>query len=109
MPILLPRNPRVDRVWASGTSSERRWVEVTLILGVLVYFFLAQMPPSLLSCPFLSITGHECPTCGTTRSLWNILHGNLSKAWHLNPVGYCVLVVLIRRICVLLFMDRRFT
>ena len=41
-------------------------------------------PHSYPSCIFLSVTGLECPGCGTTRALHQLMHGNLAKAIDLN-------------------------
>ncbi len=35
-------------------------------------------------CVFLSLTGFECPGCGSTRCLHQILNGNLREAFDLN-------------------------
>lgn len=37
-------------------------------------------------CPFRAMTGYLCPGCGTTRALHEILHGNFSAAFRLNPL-----------------------
>lgn len=37
-------------------------------------------------CAFHTITGLHCPGCGTTRALHQVLHGNLSAAFALNPL-----------------------
>lgn len=44
-----------------------------------------RLVPHLVVCPFLLLTGHPCPFCGTTRS-WNaMLHGHFSHAFALHP------------------------
>lgn len=37
-------------------------------------------------CPFRALTGFQCPGCGTTRGLHQLLHGNLVAAFELNPL-----------------------
>lgn len=44
-----------------------------------------------LRCPFLAVTGYPCLTCGATRCAIAFLHGNLSAAWHWNPLALVAL------------------
>ena len=37
-------------------------------------------------CPFRLVTGLNCPGCGTTRALHQILHGHFLTAFTLNPL-----------------------
>ena len=39
-------------------------------------------------CWFHSITHLPCPACGTTRSVWAIVHGQWAHGWQLNPLGF---------------------
>jgi hypothetical protein len=54
-----------------------------LLLGLMVLFFVPPARLPLPACAFHSITGHSCLTCGLTRSLHAILHGDLAAS-----VGY---------------------
>ena len=40
-----------------------------------------------LPCPFKLITGWDCPLCGGTRMGASLMHGNLSAAFHYNPLA----------------------
>lgn len=42
----------------------------------------ALYPP----CPFRTLTGLQCPGCGSLRALHQLLHGNLLAALRLNPL-----------------------
>jgi hypothetical protein len=42
-------------------------------------------------CPFHQVTGLWCPGCGTTRALHQLLHGNLTTAFRLNPLAILIL------------------
>ena len=42
-------------------------------------------------CPLLYLTGWYCPGCGSLRALHQLLHGNLSAAWALNPLTIVLL------------------
>jgi hypothetical protein len=70
------------------------------IVGLVIYLATSETLGDLPLCVFRYL-GRPCPTCGTTRSLWNVLHGNLTTAWSLNPIGFLVVVVLARRLVVL--------
>lgn len=40
-----------------------------------------------LPCPFKLITGWDCPLCGGTRMGASLMHGNVSTAFHYNPLA----------------------
>jgi uncharacterized protein DUF2752 len=58
-----------------------------LVLGALVLLCSANPASSNLfpPCPFLWLTGFYCPGCGSLRALHQLLYGNLSAAFALNP------------------------
>ena len=35
---------------------------------------------------FLTLTGWECPGCGSQRAIHALLHGQLGQAWHYNAL-----------------------
>jgi hypothetical protein len=38
-------------------------------------------------CLFKNTTGLACPSCGTTRAMEALLHGNLLHSFQINPLG----------------------
>ena len=54
--------------------------------GVYLYIFEPGKSGYFPFCPFRALTGLNCPGCGTTRSLHQLLHGNLTSAFKLNPL-----------------------
>ena len=42
-------------------------------------------------CPLRYLTGWYCPGCGSLRAIHQLLHGNLSAAWALNPLTVLLL------------------
>jgi hypothetical protein len=42
-------------------------------------------------CPLRYLTGWYCPGCGSLRAMHQLLHGNLSAAWALNPLTVLLL------------------
>lgn len=61
------------------------WLPVLGLAGVYYRFDPARylfFPP----CPFRWLTGYLCAGCGSQRAIHQLLHGQLSTAWHLNPL-----------------------
>src|SRR5579864_6420943 len=46
-------------------------------------------------CPLHMLTGLQCPGCGATRALYEVLHGNLAAAWAYNQLFVAVLPFLV--------------
>jgi hypothetical protein len=46
-------------------------------------------------CLFKRLTGVACPSCGATRSMLALLHGDAGYAFHINPLGFVLLPMLI--------------
>ena len=42
-------------------------------------------------CAFHSLTGLQCPGCGGTRALHQLLHGNVRAAFQLNPMLFAAM------------------
>jgi hypothetical protein len=38
------------------------------------------------TCPFLAVTGLQCPGCGGTRAMYSLLHGDVVGAVRMNPL-----------------------
>jgi Protein of unknown function (DUF2752) len=70
--------------------------------GVFLYVIEPAKVTFLPLCPFRALTGFQCPGCGTTRALHQLLHGNLVAAFELNPL-------LILSLPFLLYATLRFT
>ena len=45
-------------------------------------------------CPFLALTGWQCPLCGATRMGAALLHGDLASAYAFNPALLIAVAVL---------------
>ncbi|OGQ10750.1 MAG: hypothetical protein A2138_25965 [Deltaproteobacteria bacterium RBG_16_71_12] len=66
-----------------------------IVLGGLValaglYAFNPSAGSWFPPCPWLWLTGWQCPGCGVLRGTHALLHGELAVAWGLNPL-WCVL------------------
>ena len=64
-------------------------VAVWLLLGVVslyVYFFEPGRTGLFPGCPFRMLTGYQCPGCGSTRALHQLVHGHFGAAFTFNPL-----------------------
>ena len=79
---------------ASGPDHELIWfaVSVASISGAAIWLALALPWPR---CAFLAVTGLPCVTCGATRSMIALLHGNIPGAVRWNPLAFVALCTLI--------------
>ena len=77
----------------------RRWTAAAIWAslaagGAYLYWFEPGKTGFFPSCPFRALTGFNCPGCGTTRALHQLLHGNVVAAFgvsdrkpHGNDIG----------------------
>jgi hypothetical protein len=76
---------------AREIDHERLWLSIALAGAALVVLWIAsgheELP--LIVCPFRRITGIPCLTCGGTRALLALAHGDLYLALHWNPLVAC--------------------
>ncbi len=56
------------------------------VAASVVYCYSPQEYPFYPKCVFRLATGLNCPGCGGTRSLYWLLHGDLSQAFWFNPL-----------------------
>lgn len=62
------------------------------LLGLLAARFLPVLM-FLPSCTFKGLTGVPCPTCGSTRCLVHLAHGDFTSSLAMNPlISVCLLV-----------------
>jgi hypothetical protein len=51
-----------------------------LITGAAIVFFYSPENYPYIPCIFHKVTGLHCPGCGSTRAIYNLLHGNIAQA-----------------------------
>lgn len=51
------------------------------------FFYFQQAKPAIQVCILKNTSGLPCPSCGTTRSVLNLLHGDILPAILINPFG----------------------
>lgn len=59
---------------------------VALAAAALLYAFVDPAAHLFPRCIFLSLTGFQCPGCGSQRAIHALLTGHLSQAWHFNAL-----------------------
>ena len=76
-------------------------VAAGLIFGVGLLFLVPPEDIPFTTCEFYSLTGHSCLTCGMTRSLHAISHGELTESLRYHLMGPAVFIVMLLSFIVL--------
>jgi hypothetical protein len=74
-----------------GRDTELIWGSVLAASGLIAAFWLKLGLPTPL-CPLHALSGMPCPTCGATRAVGALLHGEIGRAIILNPLMTVLLV-----------------
>jgi len=53
------------------------------------------MHSTFTPCVFKNATGIACPSCGATRSVLLLAHGNFASAFMLNPFGFIIATIMV--------------
>jgi len=59
-------------------------VTIIVILAIVYYRYDPSKYGLFPKCPFYSLTGYNCPGCGSQRAIYNLLHGNIKQAANYN-------------------------
>ena len=59
-----------------------------------LYINLKHKELNLTVCLVKGVAGVPCPSCGSTRSVLELIKGNLTTALHINPLGYLILLAI---------------
>ena len=57
-------------------------------------------------CMFKRLTGLACPTCGFTRGMLSLTHGNITQAWLYNPLLFSMLTIFFTATVVRILLGR---
>ncbi len=62
-------------------------IMVAAAIFVAAYFIFDPASSRIFpQCPFLAITGWQCPGCGSQRAIHCLLHGDIAGAWSYNAL-----------------------
>ena len=69
-----------------------KWIAPLVVFAAVavLYFFPAELYPIYPHCLFHSLTGLDCPGCGSIRSMQCLLHGQIGVAFRFNPLLYVI-------------------
>lgn len=70
----------------SFKRAERLIIFLLGFLGLVYIYFKDPLDPSLIFCPVFHYTGVYCAGCGSTRAIYQLLHGNFFGALRYNPL-----------------------
>ena len=74
------------KAWQTASATT-----VAAVGGWVLYTFPPAGSPFYPQCVFHALTGLDCPGCGTTRALHELLHGNVGAAFALNPMLFAMM------------------
>ena len=85
---------------------KRKYTIQALLLGacvvlIAVYALLDPSRTMFPRCPFLSLTGLECPGCGSQRAVHSLLHGDIAAAFGFNAL----LVLMLPYLAVCIYLE----
>lgn len=90
-------NPTIDAVARRGLAGLRgpvASVAAAAVAFTVVGLVDPNQPGRYPTCPFLAVTGHYCPGCGTLRAMHALTQGDLSAAAGRNVLAIASLPVL---------------
>lgn len=67
-------------------------------LGGLTWVLLSANhlgPEDTSFCLVKNVSGLPCPSCGSTRSVLSLFHGDLAGAFYWNPLGFIITITMI--------------
>lgn len=83
--------------------NRNRFYLFILLVSLISYLWLAligQLKPDEVGtkfdlCPIHRFVHIPCPSCGSTRSVLSLMHGDLAGGLYWNPLGFFILAVLV--------------
>jgi hypothetical protein len=70
----------------SEKSTALTLLSLALISAGIIFYFTPGAGSIYPPCPTKYLTTYSCPGCGSLRSVHNLLHGNVEKAFYFNPL-----------------------
>ena len=71
--------------------TRKRWwigagIAAMLVVAAVIYYVYDPATMPFPRCPFLVLTGWECPGCGSQRAIHSLLHLDIAAAWRYNAM-----------------------
>jgi len=66
---------------------------LTILSSPPLYFIFISIFPNLFLCPYKRITGNDCPLCGTTTAIIELIKLNITKSIQINKFGLIAVVI----------------
>lgn len=88
---------RKGRLWNTRGGNRLLWGGCLLVLALLVLLYRLggiSLTGILPPCIFHTLTGMDCPGCGTTRMAEAVLRGEFGEAFVLNPLIFLAFAAL---------------
>jgi hypothetical protein len=91
--------PRITSKFISIASNQKKLFAVVIFLFVsLISFINDGFTQGRVLCPILAITGHQCPGCGSIRSIAAFSQGDLLTSFTYNPITFVLIALLLTSI-----------
>lgn len=90
----VPMRTRTSRMRATPRTLLALAAATAALCGAAVLRAMDAHGLGLPPCAFHAITGLHCPGCGLTRALHALAHGDLARAWSMNPLAMVALPLL---------------
>lgn len=74
-----------------------------MIVGMALLFLVPPEDLPFTTCGFHALTGYSCPTCGMTRSLHAIAHGEITASFQYHLMGPLVFLLMLLLVAWLAF------
>jgi hypothetical protein len=83
----------------SITSTQKKLLTVVIFLAIsLISFINDGFTKGRVLCPILAFTGHQCPGCGSIRSIAAFSQGDLLASFTFNPITFALIALLLTSI-----------
>ena len=70
-------------------------IEISIVIIAILLLNTIDIGEFIPDCLFYETTGLQCPSCGGTRCVVNILHGNFKEAFLFHPIFFITIVYLV--------------
>jgi hypothetical protein len=103
---------RSDRFTRRSAEGYVRIIWILLLGAFLLFPFLTDHGHTGLTCQFHKMTGLSCPTCGMSRSLYELVHLHMAASFRFHlfgPVVYLVALLLFMKLFLEMVLGTGFT